>query len=136
MIRTVIYAVDSDLPLVKLPNHPRRQGQKLSFAVVATSNAGLVGYDQQEIVKLLRVATQFKDTLLEMEHLRRMDICALEINHSVSIQEEGFGFANRHTAQAKLPGSRRQLARRNRGDHRKGASCSKRQLNGIAKRMT
>src|SRR5215831_11307090 len=136
MIRTVVHPLDSNSPLLKLPNHPRRQCQKLGFAVVAAGNAGLVGYHHQEIIEPLRVAAKFKDTLLEMEHVRSMDICVLEIDPSVSIQEEGLVFSDRHTRSSQnVAATGGSLVRRNRAANGIGLSNSKRLLDGIAKRM-
>src|SRR5215472_7496650 len=139
MIRTIVYPVDSNLPLSKLLNHPVRQFQELRFAVIASANAGLVGDNQQEIVHFLRIAAQFEYTLLEMELLLRRDIRMIEIDHAVSIQEEGPVFASRHNSVEIIGDSRAArsswLARRRRTRYRARLANCERLFYGVAKRM-
>src|SRR5262249_24652999 len=88
-IRAVVYASDRRVFRFKAFTHPSRQVFIGAFVEIATTDARLVGDDNDRSVQLVGPeAGKFENSRNELELVRPMDVAMVNIDHAVAVKKK------------------------------------------------
>ena len=89
MKRTKVDLVDRSSLNSKDTAHPFSEIEKIPFCVITPGYACLIGNDEDQVTQFFGAATQFKDTLDELELILCADISVIDIDHTIAVKEQG-----------------------------------------------
>ena len=90
VIRAMVHASDRCVFRFKAFTHPSRQVFIGSLVEITTTDAGLVGDDNDQSVQLVGPEPgQFENSRNKLELVRAMDVAPVNIDHAVAIKKKG-----------------------------------------------